>query len=292
MTRNFRSGIQLRWINNAGFEVILPEGAHLLVDPWLDTAQIHPLSAAELERVDYVLLTHIHFDHADSIADIQKRFPQARIIVGDLSAGPLCERYGVNVEKLYRVRGGEVYEFADVKVEAIAGRHTESRRGSYYMQGNNRAKDGTLDLGMWYGSLEMFNYRITAPNGFRLMVWGGMTTDEQINRLKAYRDNDVAVMHVSPKQDLQMFTDLVNALNPGIVIPHHYDLWDVMFKENPGMLADSPLPPEKMNEEYVLGIIKEAVQRDCPYASFFIPEHHQWYWVGISCSGHGGENQL
>lgn len=281
MIQYFRSGIELRWINNAGFEVRLPDGAHLLVDPWMDTAQIYPLSITDLERVDYVLLTHIHFDHAASIADIQKQFPEARILAGDLSADPLCQQYGLNVEKLYRVRSGEVYEFANVKVEAIAGRHTESWRGSYYKRGNNLTKDGTMDLGMWYGSLEMFNYRITTPDGFRLLVWGGMTTDEQINRLKAYRDNEVAVMHVSPKQDLPMFTDLVNAINPGVVIPHHYDLWDVMFKENPAMLQDSPLPPEKMNEEYILGMIKTAFEQDCPYSSFFIPEHHRWYRFGM-----------
>ena len=29
----FRSGITLRWLNNAGFEMILPDGAHPLVGP-------------------------------------------------------------------------------------------------------------------------------------------------------------------------------------------------------------------------------------------------------------------
>ena len=45
MTQMFRSGFDLRWINNAGFEVVLPGGAHLLVDPWLDSAQIYPMPA-------------------------------------------------------------------------------------------------------------------------------------------------------------------------------------------------------------------------------------------------------
>lgn len=29
---------------------------------------------------------------------------------------------------------------------------------------------------MWYGSLEMYNFRITDVNGYRAVVWGGMTT--------------------------------------------------------------------------------------------------------------------
>lgn len=272
-----RSGIQMRWLNNAGFEVILPGGAHLLVDPWLDSADIYPVSVESLERVDYVLLTHVHFDHADSIGDIQKHFPNARILVGDLSASPLCEAQHLNVEKLYRIRGGEVYEFADVKIEAISARHTESRRGGYYMEGSNLTADGKLDLAMWYGSLEMFNFRLTTADGSTMIIWGGMTTDEQINRMKHYRNNDIAVMHVSPKQKTEMFSELVNAINPKVVIPHHYDLWDVMFKAHPEMMKDAPLPPEKMNETYILGMIKEAMEAQCPYANFFIPEHHKWY---------------
>lgn len=282
MIQTFRSGISLRWLNNAGFEMVLPGGAHLLVDPWLDQADIYPVPVKSIERVDYVLLTHVHFDHADSIGDIQKYFPDARILVGDLSATPLCNLKHLNVEKIYRVRGGESYEFSDVTIEVISARHTESKRGGYYMEGSNRTADGKLDSAMWYGSLEMFNYRITASDGSTMVVWGGMTTDEQINRMRHFRNNDIAVMHVSPKQNTEMFTELVNAINPKVVIPHHYDLWDVMFEKHPEMLKDSPLPPEKMNQNYILGMIKKSIEACCPHASFFIPEHHKWYRFGLS----------
>ncbi|WP_077611322.1 MBL fold metallo-hydrolase [Clostridium sp. Marseille-P2415] len=284
MIRMFRSGISIRWINNAGFELILPGGAHLLVDPRLDSAQIYPLEVQKLERVDYVLLTHVHFDHGDSIGEIQKRFPDARILVGDLSAEPLCQLKHLNVEKLYRVRGGETYEFNDVKIEAISGRHTESRRGSYYMEGGNMIRDGVQDDAMWYGSLEMLNYRITTADGTTVLVWGGMTTDEQVYRMAHYKNNDIAIMHVSPKQNQQLFTALVKAINPKVVIPHHYDLWDVMFKENPEMLKDAPLPPEKMNESYILGLIKESLEKNCQNNSFLILEHHKWYRFGLGVS--------
>ncbi len=281
---SLRGGFELRWINNAGFEIELAGGAHLLVDPWMDSAQIWPMKVEQLSRVDYVLLTHIHFDHGDSIGQIQRAFPNAKILVGDLSAEPLCRMQDLNVEKLYRVRGGEVYEFEDVKVEAISGRHTESRRGSYYGKGNNAKADGSADLAMWYGSLEFFNYRLTGTDGSRIAVWGGMTSEEQIRRMEHYGDNDAALMHVSPKQNMDQFVELVKAVNPKVVIPHHYDLWDVMFKENPAMMKDAPLPPEQMNERYILGRIRQAVEEQCPHTTFFIPEHHRWYRVGLSVS--------
>lgn len=282
MTQMFRSGFDLRWINNAGFEVVLPGGAHLLVDPWLDSAQIYPMPAEKIERADYILLTHIHFDHADSIGAVQERFPEAKIFVGDLAAEPLCRIYRLNLEKIYRVRGGETYEFSDVKIEAVSGRHTESKSGSRYLEGSNRKGDGTLDPAMWYGSLEMLNYRITMADGSTMVIWGGMTTEEQVNRMKAYGNNDVAVMHVSPKQDSSLFSELVKSINPKVVIPHHYDLWDVMFAEHPEMLKDSPLPPEKMNETYILGRIKETLEEECPGTFFFVAEHQKWYRFGLA----------
>ena len=48
-------GMKFRWLNNAGFEMELSSGKHLLVDPWLDEAQIYPISIDEIERADYVL---------------------------------------------------------------------------------------------------------------------------------------------------------------------------------------------------------------------------------------------
>ena len=125
-------GMKFRWLNNAGFEMELSSGKHLLVDPWLDEAQIYPISIDEIERADYVLLTHTHDDHSDSIGRIQKRFPQAAIFVGDLSAEALCKEYDLNVERLFRIRGGEEYEFDDVKIEVISARHTESKGGNYW----------------------------------------------------------------------------------------------------------------------------------------------------------------
>lgn len=112
----FRSGLSMRWLNNAGFELVLPGGKHLFVDPWLDEADIYPVSVDSIERMDYVLLTHTHFDHADSIGRIQRKFPKAAIFVGDLSADALCMEYHLNVERLFRVRSGETFEFDDVKL--------------------------------------------------------------------------------------------------------------------------------------------------------------------------------
>ena len=52
-----------------------------------------------------------------------------------------------------------------------------------------------------------------------MVVWGGMTTDEQINRMKHYSGNDLAVMRVSSKQNYEMVGRFVKAVKPKVVIP-------------------------------------------------------------------------
>lgn len=271
----------LRWLNNAGFEMVLPGGSHLLVDPWLDEADVYPFKLDRLERVDYILLTHTHHDHAQSIGRIQKKFPQAAIFTGDLSAEALCREYGLNVERIFRVRSGESFVFDDVEIEAIAARHTESREGNYWDRGYCIRDDGTRSMTMWYGSLEMLNYRITAGDGTRVVIWGGMTTEEQIHRMEKYCVNDIAIMHVSPKQDHAMFARMVNAMKPKIVIPHHYDIWDKLFAARPELVKGMGLPADKLNAVTVLGKIRDSLERECPYVEFFAPEHHKWYRFGM-----------
>ena len=46
-------GMKFRWLNNAGFEMELSSGKHLLVDPWLDEAQVYPISIKRADRKWY-----------------------------------------------------------------------------------------------------------------------------------------------------------------------------------------------------------------------------------------------
>ena len=131
-----------------------------------------PISINEIERADYVLLTHTHDDHSDSIGRIQKRFPQAAIFVGDLSAEALCKEYDLNVERLFRIRGREEYEFDDVKIEVISARHTESKAKITGIEVTAFRRTEAGRETMWYGSLEIFNFSITDVNGYRAVVWG------------------------------------------------------------------------------------------------------------------------
>ena len=55
--------IGVRWFNDACYEIRPPNGKVILVDPYIDSSPLKRLGSDALSRVDYVLISHTHFDH-------------------------------------------------------------------------------------------------------------------------------------------------------------------------------------------------------------------------------------
>lgn len=287
----FNNGGLIRWINTAGFELVMSNGKHILLDPFLsgnvDGVLCHPMELEEIKQCDYLVLSHIHIDHAADVARIQEKFPDVVIFVGDLSADPLCEWLNINCARICRVRSGEVYEFDDLLVEVFAGRHTESPRGYYRGAKKFRNQDGSVSLSDWFGNLELNNYRLTLCDGTRIMVWAGMTSQDQKNRLRGVR-SDIALMHVSPKQDFDQFARLVEAMGTRIVIPHHYDFTEEFFKKVPEAMKDMSRENQEhfiengaFRMDWYMDALGKAVQEQCPAADLMMLEHHRFYSFGF-----------
>jgi len=104
------------------------------------------------------------------------------------------------------------------------------------------------------GGMEMCSYLITFENGFRILFWGGNIAQNQITSLKGLKP-DVAFMQYS-KQGAVALTELANAVQPGVLIPHHHDL-KIPFKD--------PRTVEKLK-----------VLRETYKGNLMIPENGQW----------------
>lgn len=288
-----KNGISIRWINTAGFEIITQRGKHILLDPFL-SGQVgpfscYPMSIDEIQQCDYLLLSHVHFDHAGDVGAIQRKFPDLRLFVGDLSADALCRDQSLNCGRIYRVRPGAVIQFDDLKIEVFAGRHTESPRG-YYRE-KTLKKDGSFDAMMWYGNLELQNYLLTLADGTRILVWAGMTSEDQMYAFQGMNP-DIALMHVSPKQSFPEFARLVKSIRPKVVIPHHYDITEVLFAAQPDMLKDTPQAQrERFTADGIfsfpkyMSALEEVCRQAVPEMNLLTLDHHKWYRFGFCWDG-------
>jgi L-ascorbate metabolism protein UlaG (beta-lactamase superfamily) len=77
---------KVRWYGHAAFSIVTPSGGVILIDPWLK-APNNPdkESIAKLGRVDYILITHGHYDHVGNALEIAKQTGAELITNSDLA---------------------------------------------------------------------------------------------------------------------------------------------------------------------------------------------------------------
>lgn len=268
-------GVNFRWTGNAGFEIVLPTGEHVLVDPWLDSSNLATrLTLDKIERADYILITHVHGDHAADVKNIQTKFPDVRIFVGALSAEPLAKAQNLDTRKLYKVIDGQKFQFDGLAIEAIAGRHTEGKAGNYL----SWDATGELSLQSW-GTLELYQYLITAKDGTKFIAWAGTPSVDNAYRLEGI-EADIAAVHISPKQDFNILSRIINSTGAKVMMPHHYDIWPVVTRV-PANIADFPDEVQPITPDNVIQKMMPHVERILnaagTRAQYFVPEPHKWY---------------
>jgi len=76
---------KLHWYGQSAWKIETPSGGVILIDPWL-TVPTNPdkNSIAELGKVDYILITHGHFDHVGNAVEIAKKTGAELITTADL----------------------------------------------------------------------------------------------------------------------------------------------------------------------------------------------------------------
>lgn len=93
-------------------------GKRVLTDPGKFT-----VSQNEVRNLDLILITHEHVDHchSDSLVEIVKNNPQAKIVT-NTSVGKILESLKINFEVL---EGNYEAQIGGVKLEALDGKHVE-----------------------------------------------------------------------------------------------------------------------------------------------------------------------
>jgi L-ascorbate metabolism protein UlaG (beta-lactamase superfamily) len=64
--------LKATWLGHSTFQILTPEGKVLLVDPWVMGNPACPPQNKKFDRLDWMLLTHGHFDHIGDAVELAR----------------------------------------------------------------------------------------------------------------------------------------------------------------------------------------------------------------------------
>lgn len=261
--------VKVRWFNDACYQIGLPSGKTILVDPYIDSSPLRQLDMTVLERVDYVLISHTHFDHVMDLGKIVERFG-SQVYVGRMSALELAKQFDLPGYLVNPCQPGASLPFDEGVLHCYAGKHTpigEIDRPSHW-PGNlekERLEPRFCQLNM-LGSNEYINYVIELPQHFRILIWGGGATKEAVRQAADYRPNlSIAQM---PRETPRQIAALYKAIGGQFIFPHHHD----------SFLAKGP------EGEAVVEEVAECTARFAPETRLICPKKGVWYVFSAALS--------
>lgn len=258
--------MRLRWIDTSCFEIETGQGKRIVSDPYIDECPNHPISSDDVGSMDYILISHTHFDH---ISQLDKYFElyRPKIMAGPIAGLHLLGGLDLSGQCVYGMDHGELLDFGDTRFLRLSGRHSVPGRASRHLVRESRIMDdfdsafplsgAYVDL-MKEGFYEFSNFLIETADNSSLLLWGGGVTDDQIERVRGLHP-DIVLMQV-PSNPPSQIAKLVSVCGASYVIPHHHDTYfgkrdmDAMMKE-----------------------LESAIREQSPTVRFLDPVPGRWY---------------
>ena len=252
-------GIRLKWLGCACFEMDF-DGLHVVSDPWITVNEKNDLTWEDVEKCDYITLTHSHSDHITDIPVLMEKF-SAYLMCGEQTALPMMKWANVNPMRIYPMSPNLELDMDQVKIKALYGRHgplpgtglerIEKMKASPF----HGQSEVLTELGI-LGDFEYRNFLYTTPGGTKMVMWGNkISRPDQRNMLIA-EGADIGIIQVTGTNKAEDMAAACKAMGCKVVIPHHIDY--------PG--------------DYVrqTNALKEALAAIAPEIQFIIPEYNKW----------------
>ena len=225
----------LTWHGHAAFEIVTPQGKVLMIDPWLKNP-VNPKAKddnnplKDIGKVDYILLTHGHFDH---VADATE--------LANLTGARLVASFelGSNMAKLLdypeNLMGFDTLMNVGGEITIADGEVVVAMTPAVHSSGLKNPKAGKNDPDIVYGG---------NPVGFVLIIKEGPTIYhtgdtayfEDMTLIGENYRPDVALINIGGHFGMEpkMAARAAKSVRAKLAIPHHYATFPVLTQDPEG----------------------------------------------------------
>jgi L-ascorbate metabolism protein UlaG (beta-lactamase superfamily) len=201
---------RLTWHGHSTFMLETDAGKRILFDPFLDDNPKSDIRAEDIVQLDYILCSHGHFDHFGDAIGIAKR--TGATLIGTFELVSFAQTRGVENGHGMNVGGGHRFDFGYVKLTPAL--HTGT------VVGDDEGRYTSLANGFW---IDM--------DGKRLYYAGDTALTMEMQLLKG--QVDVALLPIGDNFTMGPAdaARAVDFIGPRVVIPMHYDTWDLIAQD-------------------------------------------------------------
>jgi len=239
--------LRMRWLGTACFEIVLPNGKTLVIDPFVDDSVSSPITSDQFEGCDYLFLTHGHYDHILDAGKLAARFNPI-IYCSQLVSESLAVHLGVNSDQVRTVTAGDIVRVNGMTIEVIQGTHVEFISDYKRLTGKEfqpetpvkEAIETTVTMTFetdwrpprieeWMAKFpqgEQLNYVFEPDQGPRVYMAGTRPDPNQI-KIAGDVQADITLLQVPPANALKGLekstADLAIASGCQVCVPQHHD---------------------------------------------------------------------
>jgi len=200
----------LHYHGHSTFTLTTDDGTRIIIDPWFNENPVSDVKAEEIEGADFIFCTHGHFDHFADAIPLAKR--TGATLVSTFEIVSFSQSQGVQNAHPLHIGGGFHFPFGYVKM-------TPALHGGQ-VAGDDEGAYTTVPGGFW---MDLKGKRLYHAGDTALLM------DMQLLQGKV----DLALLPIGDNFTMgpEDAVRAVDFIRPGIVIPIHYDTFDMIAQD-------------------------------------------------------------